>query len=119
MNDMKFGFWEWLTIQKQVQNGNKPPASPSPKRKGQVLGRLLTQKKKDTGEVDVMGEPGLKAFIRAQKKHQGEFVDQFAAFLIQIGSENEIDLMTNHLRVNSGNNFLYLSLMHDLYHVLF
>jgi hypothetical protein len=66
-----------------------------------------------------LNEQGLKAFIRAYKKGNHELLEAFAAFLVQAGQDNYVDLITNHLRTACQNNLQFLGLIQDLQDILF
>ena len=77
------------------------------------------KKDKQTSELEnFLTEPGLKAFLRAYRKHSSDFMEQFIAFLIQAGMDNYIDLFTNQLRISSINNFEYLGLVQDMFELM-
>jgi hypothetical protein len=66
-------------------------------------------RKSQDGELEQFhSEAGLQSFLRAHNKHQGEFIEQFAAFMIQAGVNNYIDLFTQHLRVQSASAVAYM-----------
>ena len=66
-----------------------------------------------------MYEQGLKAFMRAHKRGNKEFIESFAKFLINAGQDNLIDLITNHLRVACDSTLQYLEVITDMQDVFF
>ena len=63
LNDMKFEFLDWLVNQ---QNGKDrlPPSGASPSKNNQ---KKLLKKKDELGTF--LGEPGIKTYLRAYRKH--------------------------------------------------
>ena len=73
ITDLKFRYLDWLTVQRTVKpSAQKPLASPAKLRSN-------SKSKKTAGAtVDLdnfMSEPGLKAFLRAYRKHSFNYMD--------------------------------------------
>ena len=66
-----------------------------------------------------MTETGLKAFLRAHHRHGGEFIEIFSAFLVQASYNNHIEFFTQQLRLSCDSNSHYLSVVQDVYTILF
>jgi hypothetical protein len=79
---------------------------------------LKKLKSKDSVE-GFLQESGLKAFIRAYRKHQADYIDEFVKFLIRVGRDDQIGMLTHHLRVNSSNNVEFLGIFQDIHENLF
>ena len=66
-----------------------------------------------------MYEQGLKAFIRAYKRGNPEYIESMAIFLIKAGQDNLVDLISNHLRAASENTLQYLEVIQDIKETFF
>ena len=66
-----------------------------------------------------MYEQGLKAFIRAYKRGNSEYIESFAIFLIKAGQDNLVDLISNHLRSACDNTLQYLEVIQDMKETFF
>lgn len=66
-----------------------------------------------------MYEQGLKAFLRAHRRGNKDYIESFAIFLITSGQDNLVDLITNHLRVASDDTLQYLEVVQDLQDIFF
>lgn len=107
---------DWLTAPRNKdvkllgQSTTKRPPKPT----------YLDLKKLKKDSIDgFLQEPGLKAFIRAYRKHSSDYLDDFVRFLIRAGRDDQIDLLTHHLRVNSENNIEFIGIFHEIHDNLF
>ena len=108
LEDLRFNYLEWLTMTKK-QPKVKPPKSPA---KNPKYG---SEKKQKPQFEHLLTEAGLKAFIRAYNRHYQYFIEPFGTFLKQAGKDSYIDLITNHLRLQSESNFNFLGIIQDLH----
>ena len=82
---LKHGFMDWLTAPRNKdvkllgQSTTKRPPKPT----------YLDLKKLKKDSIDgFLQEPGLKAFIRAYRKHSSDYLDDFVRFLIRAGRDD-------------------------------
>ena len=59
----------------------------------------------------MINDAGLLHFIRALRYHQTEFIELFVAGLVQYGTDNYIELLLEHLRLNSDSFLEYLRIL--------
>lgn len=108
--------WEWFT-QGQTLNLN----STLPQTKGQPGSAAKREKKMPKKQQELQGllnEAGLRAYMRALRQHQGDFIEQFSASIVQFGTDNYVELFTHHLRAQSDGPLEFIRAMQESVGVL-
>ena len=96
-------FWDWLSFEQpsaSAQGSTRVPQQVSP---GRTRAAKKGQSAAKQGREELLQEQGMKTFLRAFQRHQGQMVEQFTAFLIVAGTDNDVELYMRVLRDSSQN----------------
>lgn len=110
-------FWDWLAFEQSAASAQSPVRQ-QPQSPGKLRGPRKSINAQKQEKDQFLQEQGMKSFLRAFQKQQGQMVEQFCAFLIVAGTDNYVELFMRVMRDASLSQHQYLGTVLEFYEVL-